>query len=293
MVTRRSGFQNIHKTKSRVSVAISIMGLVLGAGGLSLTATSSASADSSTNVNGCSFQKSATEWVLQADCSSSHEIDLPPGVTLDGNNFTISPTFTSVLHSNINNTAVGVLNSNNVAINDLTIDGVHGTNLHGINVYVSSGVQIEHVTVKNMNNTGIVVNGSVVSISNVTTSNNGWHGINVDLGGGVTTRAVLNIVGPMTQTDRVQILVDDTRKAVTVNDYLHQYSIARFGNAAVYTRIFATDKQTCREDGWKLGLSATHSFDNQGQCVAFFARGEKKSGSDENGDKSDSGNEKD
>lgn len=263
--------------RNKVSVAMAIFGLVLSAGGVSLASASIASADTATNVYGCTFEVSASEWTLQSSCNSTHEIDLPAGVSLDGDNFTISPAFAKT--SNSNNAAVGILGSNNVTIHNLTIDGTNGPALHGINSYVSSGTRIDHVTVKNMSHTGIVVNGSVVTVSNVTTSNNGWNGIDVDLGGGVTSPAILNIVGPMTQTDAAQILIDDVTKAATVNDFLHQYSVTRSGNAALYTRIYATDKQTCKEGGWKLGLNANQSNENQGQCVAHFeSRGKNKAG---------------
>ncbi len=278
--------------RNKVSVAVSVLGLILGAGGLSLSAASLASADSTTTVNGCTFETSATTWTLLSNCDSTQQIDLPAGITLDGDNFTISPTFT--ITDSTNNSAIGIVTANNVTVKDLSIDGsregllpnkqgVPKGTLHGINVYVSSGVKIDHVRVSNMGHTGIVVNGSVATVSNVTTINNGWSGIDVDLGLGVTTPATLNIVGPMAQSDAAQIVVDDVRKPVTVNDYLHQYSRAQFGNTAIYTRIFATDKQACKDGGWKLGLSATQSVENQGQCVSHF----------ESDGKSGSGNKKD
>ena len=308
MTARQSSFQSIRKTKNRVSVAISILGLVLGSGGLSLAIASSASADSMTNVYGCSFQISTTEWALQSSCSSSHEIDLPAGVSLDGNDFTISPTFAKT--TNANNAAVGILGSNNVTIHDLIIDGtnegltlnVHGVwvpALHGINVYLAKGVNIHYVTVRNMGHSGIGVNASEVAVGNVTTGNNGWNGIDVDLGIALpnTASAVLNIVGPMTQTENAfQILVDDTRKAVTVNDADHQYAVMYFTKegapAAAYV-LHRTGKESCKDAGWNLGLNSTQSFKNQGQCVAFFAGGDNKSHSDESGDISKSANEND
>ena len=295
MRARQSSFQSISKTKNRISVAISILGLVLGSGGFSLAIASSASADSLTNVYGCSFQISTTEWALQSSCSSSHEIDLPAGVTLDGGNFTISPNFSK---SNLNgNAAIGILNGNNVTIQDLNIDGTNGGSLHGINIYKSTGVTISHVALSNVSRIGIVVNGSMVTVSHVTTINSGWSGIDVDLGGGVTTPAVLNIVGPMTQTESAfQILVDDTRKAVTVNDSDHQYAVMHFikdgAPAAAYV-LYRTGKESCKDAGWNLGLNSTQSFKNQGQCVAFFAGGDKESHSDESGDISNSANEND
>ena len=275
MVFRREINLSKHNVKNKVLVAVSTLGLVLGVGGLSLTVAGPASADSSTNLYGCSFEESANVWTLQSNCNSTQEIDVPAGVTLDGDNYTISPAFPKSANSN---TAVGVL-TNNVRIQNLTIDGTNGPNLHGINVYNSTGVTIDEVTVKNMSRTGIVVNSSVVSVSKVTTVNNGWSGINVDQK--TPHAAILNIVGPMTQTDRYQTYVDDISKIVTVNDYLHQYSVSHpHTTDALYT-LFPTDKQTCKDGGWKLGLSATQSFKNQGQCVSHFESGDGKSSANE------------
>jgi hypothetical protein len=271
MAFRRENNRSTRRVKNNIFVAVSTLGLVLGAGGLSLTMAGSASAKTSTTLSGCVFAESGSVWTLQSNCNSTQEIDLPAGITLDGDDYTIWPAFPKSANSN---TAVGVL-TNNVTIQNLTIDGTNGPNLHGINVYNSTGVTIDEVTVKNMNHTGIVVNSSVVSVSKVTTVNNGWSGINVDQK--TPQAAILNIVGPMTQIDRYQTYVDDIRLSVTVNDFLHQYSVSHpHTTDALYTRS-ATDKQTCKDDGWKLGLSATQSFKNQGQCVSHFESGDGKS----------------
>jgi hypothetical protein len=279
MVFHREINRRTHGVKNKVFVAVSTLGLVLSAGGLSLTMAGSASATTLTTLSGCVFAESGSVWTLQSNCNSTQEIVVPAGVTLDGDDYTISSAFSK--SDNSNNAVVGVL-TNNVTIQNLTIEGRNGTNdpidagLHGIMVYNSTGVTIDEVTVKNMNRTGIVVNSSVVSVSKVTTINNGWHGINVDKK--TSQAAILNIVGPMTQTDLYQIYVDDITKRVTVNDFLHQYSVSHPGtNDALYTRIYATDKQSCKDDGWKLGLSATQSFKNQGQCVSHFESGDGKS----------------
>jgi hypothetical protein len=279
MVFHREINRRTHGVKNKVFVAVSTLGLVLGAGGLSLTMAGSASATPLTTLSGCVFAESGSVWTLQSNCNSTQEIVVPAGVTLDGDDYTISSAFSK--SDNSNNAVVGVL-TNNVTIQNLTIEGRNGTNdpidagLHGIMVYNSTGVTIDEVTVKNMNRTGIVVNSSVVSVSKVTTVNNGWNGINVDQK--TSQAAILNIVGPMTQTDQYQTYVDDITKSVTVNDFLNQYSVSHPRTTdALYTRIFATDKQSCKDDGWKLGLSATQSFKNQGQCVSHFESGDGKS----------------
>ena len=86
------------------------------------------------------------------------------------------------------------------------------------------------------------------------------------------------------------------RKAVAVNDSDHQYAVMHFikdsAPAAAYV-LYRTGKESCKDAGWNLGLNSTQSFKNQGQCVAFFADGDKESHSDESGDISNSANEND
>lgn len=93
---------------------------------------------------------------------------------------------------NDNNAVVGVKGVDNVIINNLEINGTDGVDLHGINVYLSSNVALNDVTSRN-NRSGVVVNGSEVTVNNITTKGNIWHGINVDNGGGVTEPSVLRL----------------------------------------------------------------------------------------------------
>lgn len=279
MRLRPSIAHGLQKVKTNSLVAVSTLGLILGAGGLSVAIPASANADSVSTVAGCQFNVSGNTWQLLANCNSTQEINVPSGITLDGAGYTISPAFSFT--SNSNNAVLGIDGSAGVTVQNLIIDGtpvgVFGAKLHGINAYVSTGVAINKVTVKNMTKNGLVVNGSDVSVSSVTTSNNGWGGIDVDQGLGVTAPAVLNIVGPMAQSEVVQIFVDDTSKNVAVNDLLHQYSVSNpTPTSALYTRIYATGKDSCKDSGWMLGASAAQSFENQGQCVAYFQSGDKK-----------------
>lgn len=69
-----------------------------------------------------------------------------------------------------------------------------------------------------------MVNGSEVTVNNITTAGNGWHGINVDQGGGVTQPAVLTVNGVSNQTDTLHIYLDKFATAdVNVNDTNGQY----------------------------------------------------------------------
>lgn len=134
---------------------------------------------------------------LDSDISTSKQITLNKAITFNGNNHTITPTFAKT--DNSNNSAIGI-QSNDVKINDLVVDGTGGTKLHGINIYLSENVALNNITLKNNANSGINVNGSTVSVNNTTLENNGWGGINVSQGSGVTATPTLTIIGTLDYT---------------------------------------------------------------------------------------------
>ncbi len=103
------------------------------------------------------------------------------GVSIDGKNFTI--TGPSVYH--------GIdVSGDNVTIKNLTITAAAKSNLQ---FYRVTGGIVTDVVLSNAGNAGMIVNGSVVTISNVTTSGNAWGGINVDQGSGVTEVPLLTV----------------------------------------------------------------------------------------------------
>ena len=177
-------------------------------------------------LNGCTFLQTGSKWKLVANCTSTAQINVPAGTRLDGNNKTIRASFPKT--SNDNNAALGVIGADNVKIKDLTIDGAGGSafplGLHGINAYNSLNLEIKDVTVKNMTYFGIVVNGSEVTVKDISTSGNGWGGMNVDQGSGVTMPSILTVKGRSRHTDMAHIYVDNMNKQVQVNDVRNQYS---------------------------------------------------------------------
>ncbi|MGB2787452.1 MAG: right-handed parallel beta-helix repeat-containing protein [Candidatus Saccharimonadaceae bacterium] len=230
------------------------------------------------SLSGCDFDDSvAGTWTLQADCTSTAQINIPVNTTLDGDGYTISPNFART--NNSNNSVLGVIGADNVTIKDLTIDGVGGTNLHGVNVYVAENVVLENVTSTDNDRSGVVVNGSNVTVEDITTAGNGWHGINVAQGGGVTDPAVLTVNGQSSQTDAWQIYLDDTTQNVTVNDVESQYLVSYpvttpdRPNDKLYTlKQIVTDKAQCKANGWQNVYAANFDgFKNQGQCVAYVS----------------------
>ena len=90
-----------------------------------------------------------------------------------------SHTLTIAEGSNKNAHAVNIQANSNVTIKNITIDGANITK-NGINVYQSTAIIGENVTVKNNRQHGVVVNGSDVTVDGLTTEGNGQGGINVD-----------------------------------------------------------------------------------------------------------------
>jgi len=174
---------------------------------------------------------------IESDISIGQMVVVNKDVTINGNSFIVSPTFAKT--DNSNNAAFGIFSSG-VTISNLIIDGALGTNLHGINIYMVNNVLLDDVSVLNNDYAGIVVNGSIVTVNNITTSGNGWGGINVDQGSGVTTEARLTVNGLSSHTEAAHIWIDDHRKIVSVVDTLNQYNITNNQQARIYTLIVST-----------------------------------------------------
>ncbi|QQS69311.1 hypothetical protein IPP75_05360 [Candidatus Saccharibacteria bacterium] len=242
-------------------------------GFLAAAAFSTSSVSALTTVNGCSFDDSiAGVWKLTADCTSTAQINVPSNTVVKGGGHTISPNFTKT--DNDNNAALGVVGMNSVTVRNLTIDGTAGVKLHGINVFQSSGVKLVSVILKNNSRNGLVVNGSEVTVRNLTTAANVWGSVDVDLGSGVTMPASLTVKGISNHSDVAHIYVDDSTKAVSVNDVRGQYMVSHPGiqpNDKLYTlKKVVTTKNQCKNGGWQRLMTVDHwGFQNQGKCVSY------------------------
>lgn len=185
---------------------------------------------------------------LLQDVTTSEQVTIDKAIILDGDGYTIDADFTKT--DNSNNSAIGVIDSDNVTIQDLIIDGTNGTDLHGINVYESTGVVVDTVTAMNFRS-GIGVNSSEVTARNITTSGNIWHGINVDKRTSMPASLTIEETSmhdensPTPPSDFVDgthvahIFVDDATEGTVINDVDNQYVTAevdfREGRADVYT----------------------------------------------------------
>lgn len=154
---------------------------------------------------------------INEDLTVSQRVNITKLLTIDGQNHTLSPNFTGPGAGNANNATLGIL-ANNVTLKNLVVDGANGTALHGIITYQVTGISLNSLVLKNNDRNGLVVNGSTVAVDSITTANNGWGGIDVDLGSGVTQPALLTVTGVSVHNESgADIYVDDDTKAVGVN----------------------------------------------------------------------------
>ena len=95
---------------------------------------------------------------------------------------------------------INIVKGAQVTVRNLIIDGQgddgqenSDNTKHGLNVYGNeTTVTVENVTIKNGNGYGIVINGGQATINNLTTSDNGWGGINVDSKSGSASLIIEN-----------------------------------------------------------------------------------------------------
>lgn len=160
---------------------------------------------------------------VMGDLTVGSQVTVNKSLTIEGNGHTVAANYAYTTNSN--NSTIGILNTSDVTINNLVVDGVGGTNLHGINIYQSTNIQLNGVTSKNNDKSGVSINGSTVVVDNITTANNTWHGVNADKDG-----TVLTVNGTSAHTEAfADIYVDDTTRDVDVIDANQQYDISQSG----------------------------------------------------------------
>lgn len=158
--------------------------------------------------------------ILLTDVTTTQQITINKPLTLNGNGRTISADFTKT--DNSNNSAIGV-QSAGVTIENITLDGVGDAawphQLHGINANNANDFTLQSVVIRNFEGSGLNVGeNSTANVYNLTTSGNGWNGINVD-----KVNAVLNIYSTSSHNEARPIYVDDITVGA-VNDINNQYT---------------------------------------------------------------------
>lgn len=136
---------------------------------------------------------------MLGDSTTTAQITIDKQVTLDGGGFTIRPTFSKASKTDYgNNSAIGIQHSG-VTLKNIILDGAMGgqswpTQLHGINIYLSTDVNLTSVTVSKFGGSGVVVNGSTVTAANLNTNGNKWNSVNVDPGVDVKAPSVFTLM---------------------------------------------------------------------------------------------------
>lgn len=156
--------------------------------------------------------------VINENLSTTSQITIDKPLTINGQGHTLTAAFDGTDTSN--NSVLRILSTNNVTIDNLVVEGAHRGGLHGVNVFASQAVMLNNVTSRNNAKSGVAINASTVTVSNITTAGNGWHGINADKNG-----TILTVNGVSAHSEAfADIYVDDTTKNVDVVDTNSQYS---------------------------------------------------------------------
>lgn len=165
-------------------------------------------------------------------------IDRP--IIVDGNGFSLNAGY-AFDGDQSNNSVVGIIGTDEVTLQNLVVDGTEGTGLHGVNVYESTAVTLEDVTLSNNSKSGMTVNGSVVTATNLNTEGNSWGAVNVDPGSGVTDPSMFTLVsGDLADLNQIwsdgNNVIDTATVTVIVPEDYDEYPV--FGT----TKIFWTNK---------------------------------------------------
>jgi len=184
-----------------------------------LAPATTANVDSEAELAAALDDTNITTITLDDSFSVNATVDVDRAVTINGNGKTITAA------PGVTGSGVLVTGSGAVRINNLTVNG-GGNYIQGIQAYVASDVELSSVTSMNNGKSGIMINGSTVKVTDVSTSGNTWHGINVDQGSGVTSAAALTVEGTSTHSEAgPDIYVDNTTKTVSVSGAVAQYAL--------------------------------------------------------------------
>ena len=194
-------------------------------------------------------------------------------ITINGGDHTITADNTA---ASGNKNVIGFTGDANYELSDLTIIGSDATH-HGVNIFAAD-VEISNVKIQDNGAAGIVVNGgnaegmtSTVTGTGITTSGNGWYGINVDNKSGTAT---LNLTGTNSIGEVVQIFSESgniTAEGFTSYAYatdanpnghiLFANGVATELNIPTGATITVADEQTLKVTGT---LTISGELNNQG-----------------------------
>ena len=145
-------------------------------------------ADNNTKIDEQIFNDNLRNGTVIELEEGTYEIDktllIDKDVTINGNGSTIKVTTDIFGEPNGSNSAIEIENGANVVINNVSIDGNENVK-HGINIFTAQGedkikVELNGVSIEDCKGYGVVNNASDLTVTDISTSGNGWGGINVD-----------------------------------------------------------------------------------------------------------------
>ena len=126
-------------------------------------------------------------YYLSDNITLTEQLNITAPITIDGDGHTITRDTTTLKSATETTNAVILISSNDVTLRNLSIDGAQNNSsaewvdgVWGIKVFNATGVELENITVSNIN-AGIQVNSSTVTVDGtITVSDCHWGGIGVD-----------------------------------------------------------------------------------------------------------------
>ena len=149
------------------------------------------------------------EITLDASFAITETIVVNRSVKINGAGYTISAG-EGALSSTYGKNNVLLLTADNVSLENIVLDAQKEStttwgSIYTLSAYRVSGIVLEDVTVRG-GNTGILANGSTITLEGTTTvTGNGLGGIEVSQGSGVEEAAVLNVNGSIVISDESMV----------------------------------------------------------------------------------------
>lgn len=164
--------------------------------------------------------------VVTADFTTDAQLQITKAITVNGNGHTITAgTWTDTNTSSKGDANLVSINAgdNAVVIKNITLAEAKTINndennkdyASGLNVYKSSNVTLDKVTLKDNDAAGMIVNSSNVKATGLVTSGNSWGGVNVDNGADVEADTIFTFDATSTFNETAKVYSDNG--SVTVN----------------------------------------------------------------------------
>ena len=191
------------------------------------------------------------------DLSKQLKLEEVRDITINGNGHTIDLTNDEVKNNGWIN-AIELVNCQNIQIENLNIKGAYALDendkfatgvKHGINSYHST-ITVNNVKVEGCGGYGLVCNGSTAVVDGMTTSGNGWGGLNADSGSDPVPTKLTVINATCEETNSVKVEnkteTESGLVTVTINDgtFKNVSNLHKYTTLTLYGGKYASDVQT-------------------------------------------------